>query len=124
MAGKRDNIRDHGIEELELEFRELLLPCLQSCARGRWGLFGAYERIKQQNPNLAGLSWLEADRLRELAALIKDFKSEFGSSNWLCEEFLRLCTMHGPNDPGEPKLAASFLTQIEQHETSRSSRLR
>jgi hypothetical protein len=125
MTNKRDNIRDRRIEELEREFSELLIPCLQSCASGRWGLFGAHDRIKQQNPHpAAGLSWPEADYLRELAALIRNFKSEFGSNNWLCEEFLRRCSMHGANDPGEPKLAASFLEEIEQHETTRSAELR
>lgn len=114
MAGKRGRIQERELDELEREFDELLIPCLQQSAQGRWGLFGAYDRVKQQNSGMARwLSWPEADRLRELAAAILNSKTEFGADHWSCEEFLRLCSLHGANDPGEPKLAASFLKQIE-----------
>jgi hypothetical protein len=60
------------------------------------------------------LGWPEADRLRELATTIRKMQQEFGGSNRRCEEFLRLCRLHGANDPGEPKLAAAFLAQLQK----------
>jgi hypothetical protein len=125
VAAKRSSIRGRKLDEFEREFDELLIPCLRRCAQGRWGLFGAYDRIKQQHPGMARrLSWPEADRLRELAAAILSSKAEFGAGDWCCEEFLRLCSLHRANDPGEPKLAASFLKQIEARRATPSSELR
>jgi hypothetical protein len=125
MARKRSGIQERKLDELEREFHELLIPCLKQCLHGRWGLFGAYDRVKRQNPGLArGLSWPEADRLRELATEIGNLKSEFGANNWMCEEFLRMCSLHGASDPGEPKLAETFLKQIEDRQTAPSSELR
>ena len=34
--------------------------------------------------------------------------------NALCDEFLDLCTMHGESNPGERRLARSFLDRIER----------
>jgi len=97
------------LEVLEAEFRELLVPCLQQCARGRWGLFGAYDRFPEVKQ---WVDWSEANRLRELAVSIRTLRLESGERNELCEEFLKLCTLHRPNDPGEPKLATSLLNRI------------
>ena len=38
------------------------------------------------------------------------------SATPLCDEFLDLCTIHGENDPGEPRLARTFLARIEKGE--------
>jgi hypothetical protein len=45
---KRDKIRQAKLEQLEQldsEFRLLLLSCLEECARGRWGLFGQHDHV-------------------------------------------------------------------------------
>ena len=112
---KREKIRIKKLQTLEAEFLELLATCLQQCARGRWGLFGAYDRIKEENPNLTRiLTWPEADQLREHAISIQAIRAESGGRNECCDEFLRLCVLHRPNDPGEPKLAREFLDRIER----------
>jgi hypothetical protein len=105
---KRDKIRARELEITEREFRELLIPCLQACAEGRWGLFGAYDAFPGfENWSPGG------NRLRELAKSIRAIRSESGERSELCEEFLTLCTFHKSNDPGEPKLAKAFLERIE-----------
>ncbi len=106
---KRDRIKARQLAELDAEFREFLIPRLQQCASGRWGLFGAYDRfpeIKQW------LNWPQAERLHELAVSIRSMLVESGQRSELVEEFLGHCTFHGPNDPGEPKLAKALLEKI------------
>lgn len=108
---KQDRIKARQLAELDTEFRALLIPCLQQCAGGRWGLFGAYDRfpeIKQW------LNWPQAERLRELAVSIRSMLVESGRQSELVEEFLRRCTFHGPNDPGEPKLAEALLEKYRE----------
>jgi hypothetical protein len=61
-------------------------------------------------------AWPEADRVRELAVSVQAILAQSGEMNALCEEFLDLCTIHGENDPGEPKLARAFLARIEKGE--------
>jgi len=107
---RRDQVKFERLSQLEDEFKELLIPCLEQSARGRWGLFGAYDRF----PELARfVIWPEKDRLRELAISIRSIRSEVGERNELCEEFLETCTLHRANDPGEPKLASAFLERIK-----------
>lgn len=111
---KRARIRARQLAELDTEFRELLIPCLHQCAGGRCGLFEAYDRfpeIKQW------LNWHEAERMHDVAVSIRSMLVESGERNELVEEFLRRCTFHGPNDPGEPKLAKVFLEHIESRRT-------
>jgi hypothetical protein len=107
---RRDKIQFRELARLEAEFEETLVPCLKQCASGRWGLFGAYDRI----PLLAQVQlWPEAGRLNELAVSIRTIRAELGERNDLVDDFLKLRTMHKPNDPGEPKLAQAFLERIE-----------
>ena len=108
---RRDKIQLRKLTALETEFRETLIPCLRECARGRWGLFGAYDHFPGVN---AWIRWPQKDRLHELAASIQAIREEFGERNPLCDEFLALCAMHRANDPGEPKLATVFLERIER----------
>jgi hypothetical protein len=110
---KRDRIQLEQLEALDTAFRAMLIPCLEECARGRWGLFGQNDHIAEAAQYLA---WPEAGRLRELAVSVQAILAQSGEQNSLCEEFLDLCTIHGENNPGEPKLARAFLTRIEKGE--------
>ena len=100
------------IEILTSAFREQLLALLEECARGRRGLFSEYEHLSEEEDR----SWPEAARLRELAAALQSIFAQQGERNALCDEFLDLCTIHGENDPGEPRLARVFLARIEKGE--------
>ncbi len=112
---RRDRIQIERLEQLEVEFSELLIPCLQQCTHGRWGLFGAYDRFPEIK---AWVSGPEIERVRELAVSIRRIRAASGERNELCEEFLGLCTFHRPNDPGEPKLAKAFLERIEKQHSA------
>jgi hypothetical protein len=107
--GRREIIRLTQLEVLEAEFRELLIPCLRQCVAGRWGIFGTYDSL---GADRRYWNWPEADRLRELANLIREIRSDSGERNALCDEFLRLCKLHQANDPGEPKAAKAFLQSL------------
>ena len=102
-------MKSEQIDTLIQTFREQLLALLDECARGRWGLFGA-----NQSPEATKyLAWPEADQLRELALALQALLAQSGERSALCDEFLDLCTIHGENDPGEPRLARAFLARIE-----------
>ena len=108
---KSDKTRQKQLGALSKEFRELLVPCLEQCARGRWGLFGTFDSVSEARRYW---DWPEADRLKELAVAIQSILSESGEQDPLCTEFLRLCTVHGPNDPGEPRIAGELLEQVRR----------
>jgi hypothetical protein len=100
------------IEGLTDAFHDQLVGLLEECARGRRGLFSEYEHLGGGEER----GWPEAGRLRELAAALQSILAQSGESNALCDEFLDLCTIHGENDPGEPRLARVFLARIEKGE--------
>jgi hypothetical protein len=108
---KRSRVQQRKLNELEGEFKPLLLACLRECARGRYGLFGQNDHL---DPEGKYLNWPEAKRLKGLAQKIKSFRLEFGQPNQTCERYLQLCSLRGSNVPGEPKLAAEFLNEIAQ----------
>jgi hypothetical protein len=91
---------------MEREFRSLLLFSLEECASGEWGLFGQNDHCVPQ------LSPAEPTRLQELAQEIQSIRAESGERNDLCEQFLYLSSLRGSNVAGEPKLAATFLSEI------------
>jgi hypothetical protein len=100
------------IEMLTSAFRDQLIALLEECAHGRRGLFSEYEHLGGDEDR----AWPEAARLRELAAALQSIFAQQGERNPLCNEFLDLCTIHGENDPGEPRLARTFLARIEKGE--------
>jgi hypothetical protein len=106
--------RDEGdpgqFESLGRVFSDQLEACLEECARGRLGLFSDLEVTGDEEESRA---WPEAARLRELAFALQAILSQAEERNALCEEFLDLCTIHGENHPGEPRLARAFLARIE-----------
>jgi hypothetical protein len=110
---KRDKIQHRRLEALEVEFLEMLVPCLEQCAGGRWGLFETFDHLGEARKYL---NWSEANRVRELAVSIQKILVQSGEQNALCTEFLDHCTIHTQNDPGEPKLAQAFLDRIEEGE--------
>jgi hypothetical protein len=91
-------------------FREQLLALLEECAQGRRGLFCGYEHLGGDE------GWPEAERLRELAAALQAIVAQSEERNPLCDEFLDLCTIHGEANPGERRLAGTFLARIEKGE--------
>jgi hypothetical protein len=99
------------LEMLAQVFCAQLMACLDECARGRRGLFSSYE-----GGAAGGGSWPEAAQLRELALALQGIFAQQGERNALCDEFLDLCSIHGESDPGERRLARSFLERIERGE--------
>lgn len=93
-------------------FSDQLVACLEECARGRRGLFA--DRVATGEDESE--SWPEAAKLRELAFALQAILNQDGERNALCDEFLDLCTIHGEHDPGEARLARSFLARIERGE--------
>jgi hypothetical protein len=108
---KRSRIQQRKLNEIEGEFRTLLLTCLRECAHGRYGLFGQNDHI---DPEGRYWNWPEARRLKELAHEIKSLRLDFGQPNENCERYLQLCSLRGSNVPGEPRLAALLLDEIDQ----------
>jgi hypothetical protein len=84
-------------------FRDQLTACLEECSRGRRGLFSDTEH---SHP------WPEAAQLRELAFALQAILAQTEESDPLCDQFLDLCSIHGESDPGEPRLARAFLSEI------------
>jgi hypothetical protein len=100
------------IEVLTKAFCNQLGALLEECARGRHGLFSEYPLLDGDQAR----EWPEAARLRELASALQSILAQSGERNALCDEFLDLCTIHGESDPGEPRLARTFLARIDKGE--------
>ncbi len=107
---KRENVRQEELLQLEAEFYSLLVPCLEKCARGRYGLFGQNDHL---DPDGKFWAWPEAARLKNVAREILLLKAQFGEISRDCSQFLQLCELRGSNVPGEPKLAAEFLAMLK-----------
>jgi hypothetical protein len=107
----RDKVEPDQLQTLASAFSEQLLACLDECARGRKGLFSGVELLGDEDE---GGSWLEAERLRELALALQGLFAQQEERNALCDEFLDLCTIHGESHPGERRLARTFLERIER----------
>jgi hypothetical protein len=104
----RRPIKEQRLDGLESDFRPLLICCLEQCARGRYGLFG-----QNDSPELARYyQWEDAEHLKEIAVEIRALRAEFGQPNPMVERFLHCCSLRGSNDPGEPKIAKTFLDEI------------
>jgi hypothetical protein len=104
-----DEIDAAEFAPLVAAFHEQLKACLEECAHGRRGLFSDVSFS-------GGEEWPEGTRLRELGGALQSILSQSGERNALVDEFLDLCTIHGENDPGEPRLAREFLKRIERGE--------
>ena len=104
--------RSNTFDSLLRAFSDQLMACLEECARGRRGLFS--DRVATDDEENA--PWPEAAQLRELAFALQAILNQDGERNALCDEFLDLCTIHGEHDPGEARLARTFLARIERAE--------
>jgi len=93
---------ENELTSLEARFETLLLASLRRCERGRWGMFGSYGRSE------------DGEALLELVASIDELRARLGYTepNVLCSRFLEYRRKRGPNDLGEPKLAAQLLAEI------------
>jgi hypothetical protein len=90
-------------------FHDQLHACLEECAAGRHGLFASYEHLGEASKYKP---WPEAERLRQLAFALQSILAQDEEQNQLCDQFLDLCSIHGESDPGEPRLARAFLSEI------------
>jgi hypothetical protein len=90
------------------------LEKLQKAAAGSWGMFGAYL-------NTPGLGPRANDDFRELNGL-GDEIGKIRKNLGIIEEYRpyrryrEYCKRHGPNDPGEPRLAKEFLAELDDYE--------
>ena len=109
--GKPDQGEFDQLDLLAKAFTEQLMACLEECARGRQGLFSDVELLSGQ-----GESWVEAERLRQLAVALEAVFRQQERNNLICDEFLDLCSMNGESHPGEQRLARAFLKRIERGE--------
>jgi len=112
---QHDPIDSDQLQPLTAAFHNQLMACLEECAAGRRGLFSDYQHLGYEAANDEGGKsklWPEAARLRELAFALQSILAQNGEADPLCEQFLDLCSIHGENDPGEPKLARAFLNEI------------
>ncbi|WP_420238584.1 hypothetical protein ACOBR2_02970 [Telmatobacter bradus] len=96
-----------SLDVLAQAFSDQLVACLEECVRGRQGLFGASVQLEAGDEG-----WPEAARLRELAMALQGVYAQNEERCALAEEFLDLCSMHGEYNPGERRLARSFLERI------------
>jgi hypothetical protein len=110
----RNQIDSEQLDPLVQAFRDQLIACLEECAAGRRGLFSDYEQLSEEIAPTLG--WPEAARLRELAMSLQVILAQSEEQDALIEQFLDLCSIHGENDPGEPKLARAFLEKIRAEE--------
>lgn len=107
---RKSRIEVKKLDEIESEFLPLLVSCLQECAQGRWGLFGQNDHLDEAR----WLDWPEARRLKQLAKAINLIRAQTGHSSDICNRFLGLCSLRGPNVEGELRLAARLLAEIAQ----------
>jgi hypothetical protein len=107
---ERGEVEPGQLEMLAQVFRAQLLACLEECAQGRKGLFSDLAGNAEEE------GWPEAARLRELALALQGIFAQQDERNALADEFLDLCSIHGESNPGERRLARSFLARIEKGE--------
>ena len=105
----RDDVEPDQLEMLAGVFREQLIACLEECAHGRKGLFSGFEHL---GGDADDQTWPEAARLRELALALQGIFAQREEQNPLADEFLDLCSIHGESNPGERRLARTFLDRI------------
>ena len=107
----QDEVEPDQLKLLGQAFQDQLMACLEEAARGRKGLFSDVNLLSDEAEEGG---WTEAEQLRQLALALQGIFAQQEEPNPLCDEFLDLCSIHGESNPGERKLARSFLDRIEK----------
>jgi hypothetical protein len=96
------------IDELEAEYRSLLLKALRECAAGRWGLFGHNEHlVPMSEPPHA------VEELTDLAQVIDTLRLRIDLEPFpLHQRFRAARGRASANAIGEPKQAQTWLTEL------------
>lgn len=107
-AGRRAKLLER-LNELEDEFRTLLLEDVRRCAAGVWGIFRQNSDLYEP-PDLRD----RLARLDGLADAIVSLRRQLGEPAEfpILTRYRDYCAMRGPNAPGEPKLAERFLLEF------------
>lgn len=109
---------DATLNRLESEFNTLLVSELRTCANGRWGLFGqndhVFDNVAPQLQNR--LRSPAAQALIELGEEITRLRKELGHADEFepYAKYLEYRSLRSSNAPGEPKLAAQFLRELDE----------
>jgi hypothetical protein len=94
--------------ELEAEYLATLTAALETCAAGRWGLFG-HRPDKQSVAKVAPL----IEELDELAAAIDKMRGQLDLAPFtLHDEFTASRGLASPSAVGEPKQAKAWLEKL------------
>ena len=95
------------LDELERDYRTVLIKALADCAGGRWGLFGHNEHLHSYGVPA------ELAELRDLAVAINRVRARIGEAPFaLHEEFEAARGRQSANDLGEPKQARAWLQRL------------
>ncbi|MEN2785159.1 hypothetical protein ACFOKI_13960 [Sphingomonas qilianensis] len=94
--------------ELETEYLGILTAALETCAAGRWGLFG-HRPDKQSIAKFAPL----IDELDDLAAAIDKLRDQLDVAPFtLHSDFIAARGVASPSAVGEPKQAKAWLERL------------
>lgn len=99
---------EERIDQLEAEYRSLLVKALRECAAGRWGLFGHNEHL---NPRAKTPDVVE--ELADLGSIIDAMRVRLGLEHFPLHQQFR--TSRGPvsaNSVGEPRQAQAWLVSL------------
>jgi hypothetical protein len=115
-SARREKLEAH-LRFLQDQFVYDLTAALKECAVGTWGMFGQNDGVIELQPKPL------RDMLRSTVAahLIGDGESIRGLRQQLgfaepflpFERYLHFRQMHAANSPGEPKLAAQLLAELD-----------
>jgi hypothetical protein len=102
------------LRTLEEQFSRNLAAALRDCAAGVWGMFGRNDTVIEKHPLREMLKSKAAERLLEEGETVERLRQELGFTEPFqpFKRFLEYRQMQGSNTPGEPKLAAPFLTEL------------
>lgn len=101
----KSDILAERIDQLEAEYRSLLVKALRDCAAGRWGLFGHNEHLDTDAQPPAAV-----EELNGLAEIIDAMRLRVGQEPFpLHQQFQAARGPVSANAVGEPKQAQAWL---------------
>ncbi len=122
-AARREKL-EARLNQLESDFRELLLEALNRCASGEWGVFGQNDAVlKGYSPAIyARLKSEAAEGLFQLGDEVNELRTSLGIQEtfYLFDRYLEYRQRRSSNHLGEPKLAAEFLTELDPSSSTRT----